>query len=46
MKKLASSFLATLALATAFEASAWGHSGGTDRNGCHRERATGTRHCH
>lgn len=22
------------------------HSGGTDKNGCHRESATGTRHCH
>lgn len=22
------------------------HSGGTDANGCHRESATGTRHCH
>lgn len=22
------------------------HSGGTDANGCHRDRRTGTRHCH
>lgn len=22
------------------------HSGGTDKNGCHRDRRTGTRHCH
>lgn len=22
------------------------HSGGTDANGCHRDRKTGTRHCH
>lgn len=23
-----------------------GHSGGTDANGCHRDRKTGIRHCH
>lgn len=22
------------------------HSGGTDRNGCHQDHETGTRHCH
>ncbi|MGJ7538500.1 MULTISPECIES: YHYH domain-containing protein [unclassified Variovorax] len=22
------------------------HSDGTDKNGCHQEKATGTRHCH
>ncbi len=22
------------------------HSGGTDKSGCHKDRSTGTRHCH
>ncbi|RUR31831.1 YHYH domain-containing protein [Halomonas nanhaiensis] len=22
------------------------HSGGTDKNGCHRDTKAGTRHCH
>ena len=22
------------------------HSGGTDRNGCHRDHSTGSQHCH
>lgn len=26
--------------------SVWAHSGGTDKNGCHKERRTGTKHCH
>lgn len=25
---------------------AWAHSGGTDKNGCHMNHKTGTRHCH
>ncbi|MCZ4331069.1 YHYH domain-containing protein [Castellaniella denitrificans] len=24
----------------------WAHSGGTDKNGCHMNHKTGTRHCH
>jgi len=24
----------------------WAHSGRTDKNGCHMDRKTGTRHCH
>ncbi len=27
-------------------ATAFAHSGGTDRNGCHHDRKTGTYHCH
>lgn len=27
-------------------ATAFGHSGGTDRNGCHTDKKTGQRHCH
>lgn len=34
--------LATIALMMASAP----HSGGTDANGCHRDRRTGTRHCH
>ncbi|MGV1871006.1 YHYH domain-containing protein [Agrobacterium rosae] len=26
--------------------SAYAHSGGTDRNGCHTNRKTGDHHCH
>lgn len=33
-----------LALVLAGGASA--HSGGTDKNGCHKDSRTGTRHCH
>ncbi len=41
MKKIAFALVAlTLSLG------AWAHSGGTDKNGCHQEKATGTRHCH
>ncbi|PIG09478.1 hypothetical protein CLU84_2389 [Comamonas sp. 26] len=25
---------------------AYAHSGGTDRQGCHTDHRTGTRHCH
>lgn len=25
---------------------AYAHSGGTDKNGCHMDRKTGIRHCH
>lgn len=35
--------LAGLGLTTA---SAWAHSGRTDKNGCHMDRKAGTRHCH
>ena len=27
-------------------ASALAHSGGTDKNGCHRDTKSGTHHCH
>lgn len=27
-------------------ASAWAHSGGTDRNGCHYDHKNGGYHCH
>lgn len=38
---------ALLALALALLASvAMAHSGGTDSNGCHHQRSTGTYHCH
>ena len=41
MKKIAFALVAlTLSLG------AWAHSGGTDKNGCHQEKSTGTRHCH
>lgn len=29
-----------------FAATAFAHSGGTDRNGCHVDHRTGIRHCH
>ncbi|MCK9212854.1 MAG: YHYH domain-containing protein [Rhodoferax sp.] len=28
------------------QATAWTHSGRTDKNGCHRDVKAGTRHCH
>lgn len=43
MRTLTCVALTLIALLTS---SAYAHSGGTDKNGCHRERATGTRHCH
>ena len=30
----------------ASSAVAFAHSGGTDKNGCHVDSRTGTRHCH
>jgi hypothetical protein len=36
--------LASIALALSI--SAFAHSGRTDANGCHHDRATGTYHCH
>lgn len=41
MKKLIS--FAVLAVASL---TAYAHSGGTDRNGCHRDHSTGGWHCH
>lgn len=32
--------------AFAFCAGALAHSGGTDKDGCHRDTKSGTRHCH
>ena len=36
----------TFVLLTIFATTAYSHSGRTDKNGCHRESSTGTRHCH
>lgn len=44
MRKLASSLLAAALALGAI--SAYAHSGGTDRNGCHRDSRTGLIHCH
>lgn len=41
MKKIAFALIALV-----LSVGAWAHSGGTDKNGCHQEKATGTRHCH
>lgn len=41
MKKI----ILTLALAV-IASTAYAHSGGTDSQGCHVEKKTGTRHCH
>ena len=38
--------LGLAALSTMLSAPVLAHSGGTDRNGCHVQRSTGTRHCH
>lgn len=37
-----------IATITLLLASGWvmAHSGGTDKNGCHRDTKTGTYHCH
>lgn len=35
-----------LVLITCFATSAFSHGGRTDKNGCHKESKTGTRHCH
>lgn len=46
MKKLfAAATLAMLSLSFVAD-DAWAHSGRTDKNGCHMDRKTGTRHCH
>lgn len=39
-------FLAVAFLLTAASISAYSHSGGTDRYGCHYDRKTGIYHCH
>lgn len=33
-------------LATSSITPAFAHGGRTDKNGCHQDRKTGTRHCH
>lgn len=43
MKIMTLGLAAIMALAVA---PALAHSGGTDSNGCHVQRSTGTRHCH
>jgi len=43
MKKLIATVLA-MALVTS--TASFAHSGGTDRNGCHRDHSTGGYHCH
>lgn len=35
-----------LILITCFATTAYSHGGRTDKNGCHNEKKTGTRHCH
>ncbi|QTC90444.1 excalibur calcium-binding domain-containing protein [Brevundimonas goettingensis] len=40
------SLIIVAALLTVVPASASAHSGGTDREGCHRDSRTGIRHCH
>ncbi|WP_143223872.1 YHYH domain-containing protein [Acinetobacter sp. ANC 3903] len=35
-----------LALIASFATSAYSHGGRTDKNGCHKQRSTGERHCH
>jgi len=44
MKKIAAIIISGIILATSV--SAFAHSGGTDKNGCHNDRKAGTRHCH
>lgn len=44
MKKIAALLISTLLTATSV--TAFAHSGGTDRFGCHTDHKTGTRHCH
>ena len=43
MKKLIMSSLVLFMLASSVS---YAHSGRTDKNGCHMDRKTGTRHCH
>lgn len=43
MKKFISALFVTSLLAAT---TAWAHSGGTDRNGCHHDRKNGGYHCH
>lgn len=35
-----------LALIASFTTAVYSHGGRTDKNGCHNEKKTGTRHCH
>ena len=35
-----------LILITCLATTAYSHGGRTDKNGCHNEKKTGTRHCH
>lgn len=44
MTKMIGAVLVAVMLLTSVAASA--HGGRTDKNGCHMERKTGTRHCH
>lgn len=44
MKKIAVIIISGIILASS--ATAFAHSGGTDRYGCHKDNSTGTRHCH
>lgn len=38
--------LIAVTLMALFSASVFAHSGGTDKNGCHRNHKTGDYHCH
>jgi hypothetical protein len=42
MKKI----ILTLLLLMAVPGLVMAHSGRTDKNGCHKDKTTGTRHCH
>lgn len=45
MKKIIAAVVLAI-FGIAATAPAWAHSGGTDKNGCHRNHKTGDRHCH
>jgi len=46
MKTIIKAFAPTALLIVGFTASASGHSGGLDAQGCHNNRKTGDYHCH
>lgn len=45
MKKILMA-LALCAFAATATSTAYAHSGGTDKNGCHHDRKNGGKHCH
>ncbi|WP_373431879.1 YHYH domain-containing protein [Acinetobacter sichuanensis] len=38
--------LLVVLIVSMFTTLAYSHSGGTDKNGCHKDSKTGSRHCH